>query len=179
MLKREKTRYYNTKNLTIISLLTALIVAIKYAFGFIPGVEFVTLFFAIYAVFLPILMSGTIAISFAIISTIIYGGGTWVVMYFFIWPIEVILGWLFRNALKKNNFVFSAWVAFWGFSILLWFFLHDVIVFDKAYAISQLSSGVVTNLIESASNFVIGLIAFYPLKNLFEKRLILNANYFW
>lgn len=175
-----KTRkLYSVKNIALIAMLTSLVSAIKYICGFVAGIEFVTLFFALYAVFLPLVVSGTTSLAFVLLCGAMYGTGSWWVMYFFIWPTEVLLGWLLRNFIKKNNFTFALWVGFWGFSIMFWYALHDIVLFDSAYTISQMITSIVPSTIECASNFIIGLLMFYPLKKFFENIGYANGNSIW
>ncbi|RTZ68055.1 MAG: hypothetical protein DSZ21_02685 [Tenericutes bacterium] len=66
---------YTTKNIALIAMATALIVAMKYAFGFVPAVEVVTFLVVLYGVFFPLIVSSTINICFVLLTGVIYGMG--------------------------------------------------------------------------------------------------------
>lgn len=170
---------YTTRNISLIAILTALAVTVKYAFGFFAGIELVTMLFCIYAVFTPLVVSMTTAIAFILAIGALYGVGTWWVMYFFIWPIEVFLGWSFKKVLRKNNIVFAFWTAFWGFSMIFWFAIHDMVVWDRAYALANMSTALFTNTIEGVVNFTGGLLLFYPCKKLFFEKLAYSEKIYW
>lgn len=170
---------YNTRNIALIAILTSLTIVVKYAFGFFAGVEFVTLLIGIYAIFTPLVVSMTTAFAFVLAVGALYGVGTWWIMYFFIWPTEVILGWVFKKWLRKSNILFGVWVAFWGFSMMFWFAIHDTIVFDKVYAYSQMGTALITNVIEAIVNLTVGMLVFYPCKSFFLKKMHFDEHTYW
>jgi len=159
---------YTTKNIALIAMATALIVAMKYAFGFVPAVEVVTFLVVLYGVFFPLIVSSTINICFVLLTGVIYGMGYWWIMYWFIFPIEGFLSWLFRKFLKKNNIIFALWTGFWAFSIMFWYALQDLVMQGPSLAIVNMSTAVLTNSIEGITNFLIALFMFYPSKKLFK-----------
>lgn len=167
------------RKMAMSAVLAALLVAVKFAFGFVPGIELTTLFVCLYGLFLPLVWSMT-TVSVAIVCIgAIYGFGTWWIMYWFIFPTEVLLTWVFRKFLQKNNLIFSLWTAFWGFSILFWYAGYDLVLFGPSMALTNMTSGVVTNSIEAAANFVGGLLLFYPTQKIFNMSLKNQANYIW
>lgn len=170
---------YNAQNIALIAVLTSLVMALKYAFGFISGVEVVTLLFCIYALFTPLIVSGTTTIAFILLCAAIYGVGPWWIMYWFIWPTEVLLTWAFKKFLKKNNVIFGLWAGFWGFSLILWYAAQDYIMFDKSYMIAQMSTGIFANSIEGVTNLILGLLVFYPAKKVFGEKLNLGNSNYW
>lgn len=168
------------KKIAISSILTALLVAIKYALGFLPGVELTTFLVISYALFLPLSISSLTIVSSIFIIGIIYGFGTWWIMYWIIFPAEALLTFTLRKYLKKNNIVFALWTGFWGFSILFWFALYDWVLYDQAKAIMGISTGVVTNTIEGAINLFVALVLFYPIKSVIDNHfdLVFQNQYY-
>lgn len=168
------------KKIAVSSILTALLVAVKYALGFFPGVELTTLLVISYALFLPLSISVLTIVSSIFIIGIIYGFGVWWVMYWFIFPTEAILTFALRRYLKANNIVFALWTGFWGFSILFWFALQDWVLYGEAKAVLGMSTAVVTNTIEGAVNFFVALLLFYPVKMAIDKNfnLVFQNQYY-
>lgn len=66
---------YTTKNIALIAIATALLVTVKYAFGFIAGIELVTFLVVLYGVFFPLFVSSTITFSFVLLTGVLYGMG--------------------------------------------------------------------------------------------------------
>lgn len=162
------TKNYTIKNIAIISLCTGLSIAVKYAFGFIPGFEAYTFLMIAFGVFMPLTISLTICSSSILLIGAIYGMGTWWVMYWFIFPTEVFLSWLLKKFIGKNNLIFGLWTGFWGFSIMFWYAIYDFIIFGKSYAIAAMSTAILPNTIEGIGNFIFGLVGFYPFKHMFK-----------
>ena len=167
---KEKNKY-TIRNISLISILTALLFTLKYAFGFIVGFEVVTLLTAAIAIFTPFLVSFTTTVTFLLLLPVVYGVGTWYIVYWFIFPIETLSSFGLKKILKKNNVFFAIWAGLWGFSIMFWFAMSDAVLYGQAYAIAQMATAVVPNLIEGTSNIILGLLIFYPFKHLFENKL--------
>ncbi len=162
------------KKITYISFLTAILFVVKLAFGFIAGVEFVTALILLYALFLPLNWSMIISVIFIILVGLFYGFGPWWVIYWFIWPTEVFLTWLFRKWLGKNNIIFAFWALFWGFSLIFWYMIPNYLIGGKALVIASFISGWIVNIFEGISNFMFAIIMFYPLKKLFNQYILTN-----
>lgn len=165
------------KKMTYISLLTAILFVVKLIFGFIAGVEFVTTLILLYALFLPFNWTIIITTCFIIMCGLFYGFGPWWVIYWFIWPTEITLTWLFRKILSKNNVIFSFWACFWGFSIIFWYAIPNYLVGGSALVIASFLSGSLFNLTEGLCNFVEAIFLFYPIKKLFRYFILNNENF--
>lgn len=167
------------RNLTLSAFLTSILVISKYCLGFIQGVEIVTFLCILYGVLLPIKVWIQIIPTFIIITGLIYGFGTWWVVYWFIFPTETFISWLFKKWLLKFNLIFALWCGFWGFSIALWYFPYDWILFGYSKAIASLSLAIIPNLLGAVSNFVISLILMEPCHKFFKKHFKFNDKIYW
>ena len=170
---------YTTKNIALISVATALLIAVKYAFGEIAGIEFVTFLIILYGVFLPLAVSSMVTISFVFVTGIMYGMGYWWIMYWFIFPTETILSFSLRKILQKNSLVFASWTGFWGFSIMFWYALQNWVIQGPAVAINSMTTAIVVNSIEGVSNFLVALFAFYPCQRFFKYYFDNREVIFW
>ena len=156
-------------HICLIAIFTALVVAVKYFFGFIIGFELVTLLIVIYALFLPLHISSLICGAFITLTGVIYGFGPWLVVYVPIFFSDVFLSWTLKKFIKKNNFIFGLWCALLSFNILFWYSASDYIMFGQAKALSQILTGWWVNLIGAAGNLIVGLAIFEPVKTIFKK----------
>ena len=157
------------RKITYISFLTAILFVVKLAFGFIAGVEFVTSLLLLYAIFLPLNWTMIITVIFITLVGLFYGFGVWWIIYWFIWPTEVFLTWLFRKRIGKNNVIFAFWTLFWGFSIIFWYTIPNYLIGGRALVIASFISGWIVNMIEGISDFMFSILMFYPLKKLFAQ----------
>jgi hypothetical protein len=60
----------------ILGVLLSLMIALKYFFGFLPGIEFITFSFAFIGLFLPLLDLFVLLSSFILLVMAMYGFGT-------------------------------------------------------------------------------------------------------
>ncbi|WP_128008670.1 hypothetical protein [Mycoplasma sp. ATU-Cv-508] len=168
-----------TRKITVSAILTSLVVAAKYALGFIVGVEVVTFLCILYSVFLPFRLSQTIIFAFVMITGIIYGFGTWWLVYFFIFPLEGLFSFAFKRLLNKNQLFFALWCGFWGFSIMFWYYPYDLLLFGPSFAVARFATAVIPNLLGAISNFIAATILFETSKFLFENVFRVDSNDFW
>ncbi len=167
------------KKITIISFLTTILVVIKYALGFVVGIEIVTFLCILYATLLPIKMWSQIIIAFILITGIIYGFGLWWVMYWFIFPTQALFSWMFKKVLLKHNLIFALWCGIWSFSIMFWYYPYDVLINGHSYAINNFVTAFIPNLLGAVSNFVVGIVLMEPCKKVFQKHLKINDLNYW
>lgn len=152
------------RDIALAAVLTALVIVVKYALGFIPGVEVVTMMIVIISILLPLKISLITTISFIGAVGLIYGIGSWWVVYWIMYPSMNIISWSAKKFVAKNNITYAIWCFIWGLSIFIWYIPHDYIVFGKAYMQAQIFGSVIANLIGGATNFVLALLLFYPFK---------------
>lgn len=156
------------RDITLIALFTSLLFVVKYAFGFIVGFELVTFFVIALAIFLPFKISITTTLFFVMITGIMYGMGTWWIMYWFIFPTSSLTTTILKKYLK-NNIIVGLWSFFWGFSILFWYALHDLVIFGSGSALASMSSALLPNGLGAIGNLVAGVLLYYPLEIFFKK----------
>lgn len=161
---------YLVKNLVLLSILTTILIIIKYAFGNIIGIEFVTFLFCLYALFLSLKDSLFIVVLFNLMILILYGFGSWYLVYWIIYPLTVLVVYLLKKWLK-NSYRFAFISGILSFSSIFWYFLSDIIFFDTIYAITNLITALPISIISLISNLLAGLILLKPLSKLFNNNL--------
>ena len=99
-----------SKSIALVGIMAAAIECGKLALSFIPNVEVVTLFIALFSYVFG--LSGILAaFVFVCIEPLIWGFGTWIASYIIYWP-AVALVFFFLGSLKiRNRFVISFIVA--------------------------------------------------------------------
>lgn len=94
------------QDIALIGMMTAVIEVSKLMLSFLPNVELVTFWIIMFTLFFGPKVIYAIIV-FNLIEISIYGVQTWVIMYFYIWPLLALIVYLFR---KQNSL--------WFFSIL-------------------------------------------------------------
>ena len=83
------------------AMMLALLEAVKRALDFLPNVELVTFLFLVFT-----LLYGkkTYLVSFAFtgVETLVFGSGLWVVMYLYVWPLEILTVSLLHRRFPKD-----------------------------------------------------------------------------
>lgn len=146
------------------AMMLALIEAVKRALDFLPNVELVTFLFLVFTILYG---KKTILVSFAFtgVETLVFGGGIWVVMYLYIWPLEILL----VSALHRK-FPRSADGYWWYciFSALFGLFFGAActipywIMGGPRAAIAWWIAGIPYDIVHGVSNFLLCLVLFQP-----------------
>ncbi len=168
----KRTNNSPAKTLALIGIMAAVIECGKLAMAFIPNVEVVSLFIALFSYVFG--LAGVLsAVVFVCVEPLIWGFGTWLPAYFIYWPMLALL-FLFLGKIKlKNRVVFALVIAlttfFFGIltslidvGLLSGFFENFFYRFGVYYA-----RGAVFYIVHIVSNAVIFALLFVPL----EKRL--------
>lgn len=147
--KKEKSSWarISVARVAVLGMFLALLIAFKYALGFIPGVEIVSFMFIVFGMFLPILDLTLLVVCFNLLIVVIYGFGGWWFAYWIIWPIDAFLS-KGLSKLTKNRFAFGLFGFLAGMSVMFWYFLSDMFFFGKSFAVMNLISAIPINTIE-------------------------------
>ncbi len=154
-----------TKDIVLIALSLSVIEVAKFALGFVPGIEVVSLLFIIYTLFFEKKMIYVLP-AFCLLEGVLYGFGLWWFMYLYIWAILVGLIYVFRN--KTSVWFWSVLSGIYG---LLFGLLCCPVYFATggvAMAISWWVAGLPTDIIHGISNFTICLLLFKPLNRVLK-----------
>lgn len=144
----------------------ALTFGAKVAMSFLPNIEPVSLFVMVFATVLGRKCLYPIY-TYVALEILVYGIGTWNLMYLYIWAVLALLAWLMRKqehplawALLSGGFG----LAFGALCAPVDFFLGDIY-----YVVAKWTSGIIFDVYHCVGNFVIALLLFVPLRKLFRK----------
>jgi len=151
----------NVRKMTRIALLTAILYVAKLVLDFLPNVELVSLLVIIYT-----LVFGKeaflIVTVFNLFQFIQWGFGTWLVSYFYVWPLLCMLTLLCKKIFKEEFILWSVFSGGFGLIFGSLFALLYLFV-DPAYALSYWIAGLPWDVCHAAANFVLMLVCGKPL----------------
>lgn len=154
------------KEIALFGMLGALTFGAKVAMSGLANIEPVSLLVMVYAVVLgrkclyPIYL-------YVLLEILLYGLGTWNVMYLYIWAILALGAWMMRWVHTP-----IAWALLSGSFGLCFGALCapvDFFIGDLGFVISKWASGIPFDIAHCAGNFVIALVLFAPVRRLLGK----------
>ena len=99
---------FSAKDIALIGAMIAVIEVCKAVLSFMPNVELTTFWLIMFTLYFGRKVIAVVP-AFILVEGIIYGMNTWWIMYLYIWPLLVLLTWLFR---KEDSALF--WAIFSG-----------------------------------------------------------------
>lgn len=151
------------RELTVLSLLAAMMVGTQVALSAIPNVHLVAVF-----VILAALLFGWKALYsvyiFVILEGLIYGFSMWFVNYLYIWTILTIISILFRN--NRSRWFWAAVSGIFGLFFGMLCSIPYFFVGGWAAAFSYWVAGIPFDLVHCASNAVLSFVLLIPLYRL-------------
>lgn len=154
------------RQIVLFGVLGALTFALKVAMALLPNIEPVSLTVMLLAVVFG--KKGLYPLYiYVALEILVYGLGTWNIMYLYIWLILFLLA----LALKKMRSPLG-WAMLSGSFGLVFGLLCapvDVFIGGIGYAISKWASGIPFDLLHCGGNFIVALLLFSPLRQLLEK----------
>ena len=153
------------RDIVICALLAALLLVLQVALGFLPNIEVVSLLIIIYTLTLQKRTLWIIYV-FALLEGLVYGFGIWWWNYLYVWTVLYAVTRVFR---KNTSAIFWALLA--GIYGLAFGFLCSLVYLTggPGAMFANWISGIPFDLAHGAGNFVIVLIFYRPLMNLFRK----------
>jgi energy-coupling factor transport system substrate-specific component len=148
------------KDIALIGIMSAILVAVQVALGFLPNIELVSLLIIIYT-----LVFGRKALYiiyvFVVVEGIIYGIGLWWINYLYIWTILFVIATLLR---KQHSPVIWAIVSgFYGLAFGALCAIPNLFISGVGSAVSYWLAGIPYDILHGVGNFVVALLLFYPL----------------
>lgn len=147
----------STVRITILGMFLALMIALKYLLGFIPGIELISFFFIIFGIFLPVVDLLLLISAFNFLILALYGFGLWWIAYWIIWPLDAFVA-KGLSKITKNYLIFGLWGFFAGFLVFFWYFWIDFGIYGFNYALLNVISALPLNLIEGLFTMVMVII---------------------
>lgn len=155
-----------TKDIAIFAMMIASIEVAKQALAFVPNVELVSLLFMLYTRHVGRKVCFIVPV-FILIEGLIYGFGIWWFMYLYIWPLWILVSYLFK---KENSVILLSiiiaifGVLFGALCSIVYFFIGGMYT-----AIGWWIAGFPYDILHGVSNFILCLVLFKPLDKCLSK----------
>lgn len=160
-------------DIALFGMLAAVIEVSKLALSYLPNVELVTFWIIMFTLYFGPRTVYSVLV-FVLIEICIYGISTWVIMYFYIWPLLVLIVYLTRKA-----------DSIWFYSILSGFFglFYGAVCAIPYIFIGATDGGIGSGLllafnwwvaglrfdiVHGIANFALMLVLYTPVKKLFS-----------
>ena len=163
---RQSTRLVDIREITVLALLAAILVAVQVALVGLPNVELVTMLIILATVHLGWKVMLSISV-FIILEGFIYGFGIWWVNYLYVWPILVSI----VMALRPYSHP-VLWTVLAGIYGLIFGLLCSVPYFltgGWAAGITYIIAGIPYDITHCIGNTVFTALLFYPLDRIFAR----------
>lgn len=148
------------------AMMGVLLTVSKEVMAFLPNFEPVTLLTVLFTLCFGPLALGAVAV-FLLLEGLLYGFGSWWVMYLYIWPLLWCLTWLFRRMDRAWQ-----WAVFAGFYGLCFGTLCSFTylpVGGVRMMLAWIWSGLPFDLMHAGGNFLLMLVLYSPLRKALEK----------
>lgn len=163
-----KAASLSTRELSVLALFAALMIALQVALAGLPNIELVTLFIILATVHMGWKAMFSVAV-FVLVEGIIYGVSMWWINYLYVWPILVII----TMALRRWSCT-MLWTIVAGIYGLLFGTFCSIPYFITggwAGGIAYIVAGLSFDLAHCLGNIASALILFYPLDRILRRCL--------
>ena len=153
-------------SMCVMAMMGVLLTAGKEVMAFLPNFEPVTLLIVLFTLsFGPVAMGAVCA--FLLLEGLLYGFGSWWVMYLYIWPLLAALTWAFRRMAKAWQ-----WAVFAGLYGLCFGTLCSLTylpVGGVRMMFAWIISGLPFDFMHAGGNFLLMLLLYRPLKGALDR----------
>lgn len=154
------------RQIALFGILGAMTFGAKVVMAGLPNIEPVSLLIMVYAAVFGRKCLYPIYVYVAM-EILLYGLGTWNIMYLYIWAVLALLAWLMRK--QEHPLMWALLSGGFGLAFGLLCAPVDVFIGGFGYAAAKWASGIPFDLAHCAGNFVIALLLFKPLRALLQK----------
>lgn len=165
ILLKLKDSKFSVWDIVLIPLLSATITGGKLALAVIPNVEIVSLLFIVYAAVFGLRKTLLISIIFSTTEVFIYGFNTWLLAYYFVWPLLITLA-VMIHRIFNSEWAMAILSLVFGLSFGLLFAIFESFFFGIAYGIAYWARGIPFDLVHGGSNFIVAIFLYTPLYKL-------------
>lgn len=158
----------SVREISILSLLGALMLALQVAVSGLPNIHLTAPIIIMAAVFFSWKSLYAIAV-FIMLEGLVWGFGLWWACYWYLWPALAIPAILLRQ--NRSSLVWAVIAALHGLLFGALYALAYYFVGGWEMVLAKWISGIPFDLAHCAGNFVLTLLLFKPLYKAFEKAL--------
>lgn len=167
-MKHNKTdkRKLSVKDVALIGIMTATLIASKMALAFLPNIEIVSLLIIVFTLTFGYRIFYSIII-FTCLETFIWGMGLWSIMYLYIWPLLAIITYVFR---KQDSVWFWAIISgIYGLGFGALGSILYLIIGGVRTAFAWWIAGIPWDIVHCIGNFVLAMVLYKPLMSALRK----------
>jgi energy-coupling factor transport system substrate-specific component len=168
------------RDIAIIGMLGALLVAVQIGLSFLPNIELVSILIIVYTITLMKKTTYIISI-FIILEVLIYGFGPWSINYLYVWFILYLISMIFRK--EKSPLLWAILSGLYGLSFgalcaIPYFFIGSIgntITNGFNMAFAYWINGIPFDILHGIANFFVTFTLFNPLYKILN--LLTHKNY--
>ncbi len=157
----------SVRKIVFIAAMTAVLEAAKFALNAIANVELISLLTIIFTLYFGWQAALPALLIFAVIESLWWGISLWTVTYFYVWPVLILLAWIFRK--QMNRLTAACLSSLYGFAFGFLCAFTTLVIAGPGAAFAWWVAGIPYDLVHGVSNFVIAYLLFDPLMNMFRK----------
>jgi len=166
MLHNKGKFFLTTKDFAVIGMMAAMLEVVKLALTGLPNIELVTLLIIIFTLFLG-WKSVIAVVAFVLMECTIYGFGLWTIMYFYVWPLLVLLTLLVKKF--NSKIVYTLLSAMFGFFFGALCAIPYLFIGGPYMAFTWWIAGIPYDIIHGVSNLILCLVLFTPLNSILNR----------
>lgn len=153
------------RDIVIIGMMSAILVAVQVTLGFLPNVELVSLLIILYTCIFRWKCLYIIYV-FVLVEGLLYGIGLWWFNYLYVWTVLFLIAMIFRTKRSPLFWAIISGAFGFGFGALcsIPYFITGGITTGFAYWVS----GIPFDITHGICNFAITLVLLYPLRLLLD-----------
>ena len=156
------------RELCVLSLLGAVMLALQVAASGLPNIHFTAVIMILTAVFFGCKAMYAVEV-FIMLEGLVWGFGLWWACYWYLWPALVIPAILMRQ--NRSALIWAVLAALHGLLFGILYALPFFFVGGWEMVLAKWIAGIPFDLAHCAGNFIITLLLFNPLYRAFEKVL--------
>ena len=149
----------------LMAMLGVVMLASKEALAFLPNIELVSLFTILFTLVFRRRVLGALGV-FLLLEGLLYGFGSWWVMYLYIWPLLAGITWLFRW--MKRAWQWAILSGLFGLAFGTLCSLTYLPVGGVSMMLAWIISGLPFDFTHAGGNFVLTLLLYHPLRKVLE-----------
>lgn len=155
----------SARNIALLAVCAAVLIAGQYVLSFLPNVEIVTLLIMVYTKRLRYRTLYVVYV-FALVEGLIYGFHIWWICYLYIWTILFFVTLLLKDC--ESPVILACVAGAYGFVFGALSALPYLVTLGGAGFVSYVIAGLSFDLIHGAANFIIVLLLYKPLSRAFR-----------
>lgn len=154
------------RDVCLMAMMGVVLVVSKEALAFLPNVELVSLLTILFTLVFRKRVIGALGV-FLLLEGLLYGFGSWWVMYLYIWPLLALLTWLFRW--MKRGWQWAVFSGLFGLAFGTLCALVYLPVGGFPMMLAWIAGGLYFDFLHAGGNFLLALLLYHPLRLALER----------